>query len=141
MLIGRVAKLLSGASVVPTMPAVATNTGAVAARERLRHRQHQRVTPGEAIVRGHVHDGLGKGRHPRFFQRGIRVERIFVSGRSEDKPVRGTQIRSAAHPDGGSPPSALALGATHRSGRMPISSRRSQATGMVRREASRHLKS
>ncbi len=53
MLIGSVAKLLS------------------AARERLRHRQHQRVTPGEMIARGHVHDWLSKSRHPRFFQRGF----------------------------------------------------------------------
>src|SRR5262245_64686850 len=115
MLIGSVAKLLSGARMVPTMPAVATNTVL--------------LPPASACVTASPARYAGRGDRPRprprrvgqaprstFLPKGIRVERIFVSAGPGNKPVRGAQIRSAAHPDGGSPPNVLALGATHRSG-------------------------
>src|SRR5215831_7238940 len=101
--------------------------GAVAARERLRDRQHQRVAPRGDRPRSRPRL-VEQGPTSAFLPKGIRVERFFVSGGPENKPPRGTQVRSALHQNGGSWPSVLALAATRRSGRMPISSRRSEAT-------------
>ena len=52
MLIGKVARPLSGASIEPTMPPVASSDRVVAARERLRDRQNERVLARQPVARG-----------------------------------------------------------------------------------------
>ena len=50
MLIGSVARPLSGASIAPDDAAGRHQDGVVAARQRLRDREHERVAPGQPVA-------------------------------------------------------------------------------------------
>ena len=96
--IGSVARLLSGASIAPTMPRGRDDHGVVAAGERLRDRQHQRVALGEAVV---DHDMRRSRRSPTSSdspKAGGRLERVASSRAMETLPLRQIADRRSEAP-------------------------------------------